>query len=478
MPAYKDKAKGTWYASFYFENWTGKKEKKMKRGFKTKREALEWERTFLQQQTADLDMTFESFVALYATDMKGRIKENTWGTKEHILYKKLVPYFGKRKMSEISSKEVMAWQSEMLNYRDKNGKPYSPVYLKTLHNQLSAVFNHAVKHYKLKANPAAQVGNMGKAKGREMLFWTKAEYLKFADAMMDKPLSYYTFEMLYWCGIREGELLALTPADFDFEAGTVKISKSYQRLHGKDVITTPKTKKSNRNDLLFSICAKQVGSGLEEQLKRFVQEHPDTKLIIIDTLQKIREAGGDKYSYANDYEVVGKLKRLADACGVCLLLVHHTRKQQADDKFDMISGTNGLSGAADGAFLLQKEKRTDDTAILDVVGRDQQDQRLYLTKDKEHLTWTLERMETELWVEPPDPVLEAVAAFITAERPSWSGTATELAAVLQVDMKPNALAMRLNVRAGKLATEYHIRYENTRTHAGRSISLTLEPPQA
>ena len=189
MPAYKDKAKGTWYASFYFENWTGKKEKKMKRGFKTKREALEWERTFLQQQTADLDMTFESFVALYAADMKGRIKENTWGTKEHILYKKLVPYFGKRKMSEIHSKEVMAWQSEMLNYRDKNGKPYSPVYLKTLHNQLSAVFNHAVKHYNLKANPAAQVGNMGKAKGREMLFWTKAEYLKFADAMMDKPLS-------------------------------------------------------------------------------------------------------------------------------------------------------------------------------------------------------------------------------------------------------------------------------------------------
>ena len=205
------------------------------------------------------------------------------------------------------------------------------------------------------------------------------------------------------------------------------------------------------NDLLFSICAKQVGAGLEEQLKRFVQEHPDTKLIIIDTLQKIREAGGDKYSYANDYEVVEKLKRLADACGVCLLLVHHTRKQQADDKFDMISGTNGLSGAADGAFLLQKEKWTDDTATLDVVGRDQQDQRLYLTKDKEHLTWTLERMETELWVEPPDPVLEAIAAFVTAERPFWCGTATELAAALQVDMKPNALAMRLNVRASKLA---------------------------
>lgn len=138
MPAYKDKAKGTWYASFYYEDWTGKKVKKMKRGFPTKREALEWERTFLQQQTADLEMTFENFVAVYVADMKGRIKENTWGTKEHILYKKLVPYFGKRKMCDIHSKEVIAWQNEMLGYRDKNGKPYSPVYLKTLHNQLSA----------------------------------------------------------------------------------------------------------------------------------------------------------------------------------------------------------------------------------------------------------------------------------------------------------------------------------------------------
>ena len=204
MPAYKDKAKGTWYASFYYEDWTGKKVKKMKRGFPTKREALEWERTFLQQQTADLEMTFENFVAVYVADMKGRIKENTWGTKEHILYKKLVPYFGKRKMCNIHSKEVIAWQNEMLNYQDKNGKPYSPVYLKTLHNQLSAVFNHAVRHYNLKVNPAAQVGNMGKPKSREMLFWTKAEYLKFAEAMMDKPLSYYAFEMLYWCGVREG----------------------------------------------------------------------------------------------------------------------------------------------------------------------------------------------------------------------------------------------------------------------------------
>ena len=232
------------------------------------------------------------------------------------------------------------------------------------------------------------------------------------------------------------------------------------------------------DNLRFAIYAKQLGVGLEEQLKKFVREHPDTKLIIIDTLQKVREAGGDKYSYANDYEVVGKLKRLADDCGICLLLVHHTRKQQADDKFDMISGTNGLLGAADGAFLLQKEKRTDGSAILDVAGRDQQEQRLYLIKDRERLVWELERTETELWVEPPDPVLEAIAAFVTTDKPTWSGTATELVTALGVDLKPNTLTMRLNVNAGRLLNEHGIRYENSRSHAGRKITLKLISPQA
>ena len=213
-------------------------------------------------------------------------------------------------------------------------------------------------------------------------------------------------------------------------------------------------------NLFFAIGAKQLGGGLEEQLKGFVREHTDTRLIIIDTLQKIREAGAEKYSYANDYEVITKLKRFADISGVCLLVVHHTRKQQADDKFDMISGTNGLLGAADGAFLLQKERRADNAATLDIF------------------VWELERRETELRQEPPDPVLEAVAALVTAERPEWRGTATELVAALGLDMKPNALAMRLNVRAWRLSYEYHIHYESARTHAGRSIKLTLEEPQA
>lgn len=226
-------------------------------------------------------------------------------------------------------------------------------------------------------------------------------------------------------------------------------------------------------NLHFTIWVKQLGSGLDEQLQRFVNEHPDTKLIIIDTLQKVREAGGDKFSYANDYEIVGKLKQFADKNHICLLLVHHTRKQQAEDKFDMISGTNGLLGAADGAFLLQKEKRTSDVATLDISGRDQQDQRLHLRRDADRLIWQFEKAETEIWKAPPDLLLEAVAALVTQERPAWSGTATELVELLGMDMKPNTLSMRLNVNAGRLIDEYNVRYANERSHAGRRILLML-----
>ena len=231
---------------------------------------------------------------------------------------------------------------------------------------------------------------------------------------------------------------------------------------------------NSTENLYFAVYAKQLNKGLETQLKGFMREHPDTHLIIIDTLQKIREDGGEKCSYASDYEMMASLKSFADESGVCLLLVHHTRKQQADDRFDMISGTNGLLGAADGAFLLHKERRTDCSATLDISGRDQQDQRLYLTRNSEKLIWELQRAETEFHHEAPDPVLEAVAAFITPERPVWCGTATELTAALDMNMKPNALAMRLNVRAWQLNCKYHICYESARTHAGRSIRLTLD----
>lgn len=246
MPAYKDKKTGKWYASFYFENWNNVREKKMKRGFETKKEALEWEREFLRQTNVDFDMKFESFVEIYISDIKQRVRENTFITKENIIRKKIVPFFKNKKMNAITAKDVIQWQNGLMIYRDENEKGYSPVYLKTIHSQLSAIFNHAVRFYHLPYNPAQRAGTIGSEEHKEMLFWTKEEYIKFSDAIMDKPLSFYAFELLYWCGIRVGELLALTPADFDFEKKTLTINKSYQRLKGRDLITSPKTVKSNR----------------------------------------------------------------------------------------------------------------------------------------------------------------------------------------------------------------------------------------
>ena len=264
---------------------------------------------------------------------------------------------------------------------------------------------------------------------------------------------------LWGYAVRRGAVLYLALED-DYP----RLQERLYRMFGTD----------STGGLFLSISAHTLGGGLEKQLDGFIKEHPDTRLIIIDTLQKIRETGDERYSYASDYEVIAKLKRFADASGVCLLLVHHTRKQQADDRFDKISGTNGLMGAADGAFLLQKERRTDSAATLDISGRDLQDQRLYLKKDEERLVWELERRETELHKEPPDEVLEAVASLVTAERPEWNGTATDLAAALGLDIQPNALTKRLNVRAGKLLLDFHIRYTNTHIRTGSRIKLAWE----
>ncbi len=246
MAAFKNKDNGTWYVQFRYTDWKGERQQKLKRGFATKREALEWEREFLMEKQADVNMTFESFVALYEKDIKPKLKLNTWLTKESIIKKKILPYFANRKLSEITAKDIIRWQNEIRELRDCHGKPLSKTYLKTVHNQLSAIFNHAARFYGLNINPARQAGNMGAEERKEMLFWTREEYTRFSEAMMDKPLSFYAFEVLYWCGVREGELLALTPADFDFDRETVTISKSYQRIGGRDSITDPKTPKSNR----------------------------------------------------------------------------------------------------------------------------------------------------------------------------------------------------------------------------------------
>ena len=256
--------------------------------------------------------------------------------------------------------------------------------------------------------------------------------------------------------VRKGSVLYLALED-DYR----RLQERLYRMFGTQI----------SNNLHFSVSANQIGKGLDEQLQGFINAHPDTNLIIIDTLQKVREMGGDNYSYASDYEIITRIKRFTDQYGVCVLLVHHTRKQNADDKFEMISGTTGLLGSADGGFILQKEKRTSNKATLEVSGRDQPDQKFHLSRNPQTLLWELETAETELWKEPPEPLLEKVAEFITADNAVWCGTPTELVEVLGVDMKANTLSMKLNINAGRLFNEYGIYYENKRCHDGRKVRL-------
>lgn len=271
MPVYKDKERGTYYVSCY----TSLHRKKTKRGFKTKKAAMEWEREFTLSENNDLNMTFKSFVEVYHQDMLHKIREHTWQTKNAIINSAILPYFGKMALSNIKAADVLKWQNRMLGYRNDKGKPYSPAYLRTINSQLSAVFNHAVKYYDLRCNPVVKAGSMGKKDAREMAFWTKEEYLKFIEEVMDKPISFYAFEMLYWCGLRMGELLALTPKDFDFTHNTVRINKSYQRIKQKDVITDPKTPKSIRTIVMPEFLAEEMNAcisslyGIEEDDRIF-----------------------------------------------------------------------------------------------------------------------------------------------------------------------------------------------------------------
>ena len=288
---------------------------------------------------------------------------------------------------------------------------------------------------------------------------------KVGKSFLMAQLAYHvaTGKPLWGYEVQQGTVLYLA-----LEDGHERLQKRMYRMFGVEDVSK----------LHFAISAKQLGNGLDAQLEKFVREHPDTRLIIIDTLQKVRELSGEAYSYRDDYQIIGQLKQLADRLQLCMLVAHHTRKSPANDEFDRISGTTGIYGCADGAFVLSKERRTDNTATLSISGRDQPDQCIHLVRDEETLQWNFDHADTVLYKELPDPLLERVAALVKEEKQTWQGSATELITELELDLKPNSLAMRLNVRAAKLKNDYGIRYENVRTHAGRSITVTKISPGA
>ena len=288
---------------------------------------------------------------------------------------------------------------------------------------------------------------------------------KLGKSFLMTQLAYHisTGTPLWNYPVRKGTVLYLALED-DY----ARLQKRLSQMFGME----------GSENFYFATKSKSLNDGLEKQLVTFVTEHKDARLIIIDTLQKVREVGGDKFSYASDYEIVTKLKAFSDKYGICFLVVHHTRKMESSDSFDMISGTNGLLGAADGAFVMQKEKRTDNKVVLEVAGRDQQDQKLWLNFNRERCVWELTKTETELWKEPEDPVLEKIKELVTETMPEWVGTATELVEVLQVEMQPNALSRKLNVSLERLILEYGIQYKTERGHDGRKIRLTFVGKQA
>ncbi len=302
MSVTKDKKTGKWMSQVRVKDWKGEEHHKKKRGFNTKKEAQDWEREFLSQISGSLGMTFQDFIQLYMQDMEKRLKPGTVANKKHLIEKKIVPAFGKIPLNDIKPTDIRKWQNELTSYRDEKGQPYSATYLKTIQNQITAIFNYAVKYYGLKENPCHKAGGMGKKNAEEMDFWTLAEFKTFIEHFKDKPKYYAMFMTLYYTGIREGEMLALTPADIDLEKATIRINKNYQIINGKEIVSTPKTPKSNR---VVTIPALLVSCLREYMEKWYALEETDrlfpyTKNIVNHALANGCKATGVKKIRVHD----------------------------------------------------------------------------------------------------------------------------------------------------------------------------------
>lgn len=266
MSISKDHERGTYYVQCYYRDWTGVRKKKTKRGFKTKKAAAAWEVDFLRQMEGAPDMTLNAFYELYKKDIAKKVRITTQRGKQQLIETKILPYLGEKKLTDITPLDILSWQNAIQSGTTSNGLAYKDSYLRTIDNQLSAMLNHAVRYYNLPSNPMSKVDRMGSKKTDEMRFWTKDEYKRFSRAIMDKDVSFMIFEVLYWLGVRSGEALALTPADFDLKRGRVSITKTYHRIDGEDVTTPPKTRKSNRAIVLPRF--------LIDEVKDYLLAHP------------------------------------------------------------------------------------------------------------------------------------------------------------------------------------------------------------
>lgn len=298
MPAYKDEKRNTWYCLFYYEDWQGVKKKKQKRGFKTKKESLEWESNFKLSANANMDMTLGAFVEIYFRDKEGELKERSVKNKRYMIKSHILPYFENKKMNEITPVDIIQWQNIMRQ------KGYAQTYLRMVQNQMTALFTHASNIYNLANNPCKKVKKMGKSDADRLDFWTKDEYDQFISGIEKGSRYYVIFEILFWTGCREGELLALTKSDIDFENNRLSISKTYYRTDKRDIITTPKTEQSVR--------VIEIPEFLKQEIKDYADklyELPDNERLFPVVAEAVQH----------------KLKRQAEKAGVKKIRVHDIR---------------------------------------------------------------------------------------------------------------------------------------------------------
>lgn len=270
MPAYQME-NGKWYTAFYARDHKGDLQHKCKREFDAEEEALAYEEWFKERYSNPSSYSFSDFVECYFSDIEPRIRWSTFEKKKECFRKWITPYFAKKKLGAITSLDILHWQIWISEQTKKNGKPLSATYIRKMNSEVSAIFNHAARHYDLDPNPTKKVAKSGKAKSDEMQIWTSLEYRRFLEAVCDKDRSFYAFELLYWAGVRLGELLALEPADFDFDACKLTIDKSLSVRKGEVIIGPPKTKMSYRTISIPRFLSEEIRYYVEEVLK--IDEH-------------------------------------------------------------------------------------------------------------------------------------------------------------------------------------------------------------
>lgn len=259
MSVSRDSTTNLWTVQYRFTDWTGKRKHTTRRGFKTKKEALEWEAKIKLDCVVDPDIAVKDFTEVYFRDKSGELKERTLRMKKYMIDTHIVPHLGKKKMNEIAPADIIKWQKLI------RSKGYSDSYLRMVQNQLSGLFNHACTIYGLSNNPCKKVKKMGNSNIRRLDFWTYEEYEKFLSAIDKNDKYYVIFEVLFWTGMRIGEMLALTSNDIHLESNRIEINKTYFRMDRRDIITAPKTESSARTVDIPQFLAEELKNYMDAQ---------------------------------------------------------------------------------------------------------------------------------------------------------------------------------------------------------------------